>query len=129
VRPSEDFLRPLCQIWVASLSYLWQIYVRKRPEIDINFVKKNLKLGKKEFLRPAIQYLNEIWPVDKKVWPPLLYVMLKKYQFKYTIAKAVNRTLMKLTTTFKHGEIEINVVKMLLKIWNGQKKLYRLLLS
>jgi len=41
VRPSKDFLRPLCQILVASLSYLWKIYVRKRPEFDINYVKKN----------------------------------------------------------------------------------------
>ena len=24
------------------------------------------------FLRPAIQYLKEIWPARKKVWPPLL---------------------------------------------------------
>jgi len=31
------------------------------------------KKAKKNFLRPAIQYFNEIWPVRKKVWPPLLY--------------------------------------------------------
>jgi len=72
MRPSQDFLRPLCQILVASLSYLWPIYVRKRPKIDINYVKKIQNLAKKEFLRPAIQYLNAIFPVVKKVWPPLL---------------------------------------------------------
>ncbi len=25
-------------------------------------------------MRPAVQYLNEIWPVCKKVWTPLLYI-------------------------------------------------------
>jgi len=27
VRPSKDFLQPLCQILDAQLSYLWHIYV------------------------------------------------------------------------------------------------------
>jgi hypothetical protein len=56
----------------ALLSYLWQIYVRKRPKIDINYVKK---IKNKEFLWPPIQYLNEIWLIDKKVWPPLFYMI------------------------------------------------------
>jgi len=34
VRPSKDFLRPLCQILDAQLSYFWNIYVRKIPKID-----------------------------------------------------------------------------------------------
>jgi len=77
MRPSKDFLRPLCQILVASLSYLWPIYVRKRPKIDINYVKKNSKLGKKKnFCGPQYnQYLNAIWPIDKKVLPPLCYIL------------------------------------------------------
>ncbi len=73
MRPSKDFLRPPCQILVASLSYLWQIYVRKRPIIDTNYVKKKLKTRQINILRPTRQYLNEIWPVDKKVWLPLSY--------------------------------------------------------
>jgi len=37
-----------------------------------------LKINKpKNILRPAIQYLNEIWPVSKKVWPPLIYIVSK----------------------------------------------------
>jgi len=37
------------------------------------YVRKNKA---KFFLRPAIQYFNEIWPVRKKVWPPLVYTMV-----------------------------------------------------
>jgi len=35
------------------------------------YFKKNMP---KFFLQPAKQYFNEIWPVRKKVWPPLLYI-------------------------------------------------------
>jgi len=35
------------------------------------YVRKNKA---KFFLRLTIQYFNEIWPVRKKVWPPLLYM-------------------------------------------------------
>ncbi len=38
VRPSKNFLRPLCQILNAQLTYLWHTYVRKIPKIDINYV-------------------------------------------------------------------------------------------
>jgi len=31
--------------------------------------KKNMP---KKILQPAKQYLNENWPVSKKVWPPLV---------------------------------------------------------
>ncbi len=37
----------------------------------INYPKFTSKT--KKILRPAIQYFNEIWPVRKKVWPPLAY--------------------------------------------------------
>jgi len=36
------------------------------------YVRKNKA---KFFLRPAIQYFNEIWPVRKKVLPTLLYTL------------------------------------------------------
>jgi len=45
----------------------------KIPEIYINlhlYVRKNKA---NFFLRPAIQYFNEIWPARKKVWQPLVY--------------------------------------------------------
>ncbi len=39
----------------------------KIPKIYI-FMEE--KIRQKKFLRPAIQYFNEIWPARKKVWPP-----------------------------------------------------------
>ncbi len=39
--------------------------------VDINHV-----ILKEKILRPAIQYLNEICPLSKKVWPPLVYITM-----------------------------------------------------
>jgi hypothetical protein len=66
VQPAKDFLWPLCQILDAQLSYFCN---KKYPKLTsiMSYLKP------KKIFRPAIQYLNEIWPVSKKVWPPLLY--------------------------------------------------------
>ncbi len=37
---------------------------------DLNVWKKA-----KKKLQPTIQYFNEIWPIRKKVWPPLVYTV------------------------------------------------------
>ncbi len=82
VRPSKDFLRPLwCQILNAQLSYFCN---KKYPKLTsiMSYLKKNKP---KKFLRPAIQYLNEIWPVSKKVWPPLVYDKCSRNKFKLSL--------------------------------------------
>jgi len=56
---SKLFMTHLCIKYPKFTSIMWSLR------------KKNK--AKKKFLRPAIQYFNEIWPVRKKVWPPLLY--------------------------------------------------------
>ena len=38
VRPSRDFLRPLCQILDAQLSNLWHIYVWKYPKFTSIYI-------------------------------------------------------------------------------------------
>ena len=55
---SKLFMTHLCIKYPKFTSIMWSL------------CKKN---EAKKFLRPAIQYFNEIWPVRKKVWPPLLY--------------------------------------------------------
>ncbi len=40
----------------------------------MSYFKKNKP---KFFLQPPRQYFNEIWPVRKKVWPPLLYHIVR----------------------------------------------------
>jgi hypothetical protein len=66
VRPSKDFLRPLCQILDAQLSYLWCIYVWKYPKFILIYIFRKEKIRLKNFLQPALQYFNEIWPTRKK---------------------------------------------------------------
>ncbi len=69
--PPKIFCGPCDKFWLHNLAIY---YVRKIAKININYVILKEKHAKKN-LRPAKQYLNEIWPVSKKVWPPLFYIL------------------------------------------------------
>jgi len=62
-------VRPLCQILDAQLSYFCN---KKYPKLTsiMPYLKKNKP---EKILLPAIQYINENWPLSKKVWQPLAY--------------------------------------------------------
>jgi len=63
---------PCVKFWMHYLS----IFVTKKyPKLTsiTSYLKKNKP---KNCLRPAIQYLNKIWHVSKKVWPPVPCILL-----------------------------------------------------
>jgi len=69
VRPSKYFLRPLRQILGTQLSYL----CKKNTQNSHQLCHTLRKSWQKFFLQTSKQYLNEIWPVSRKVWPPLFF--------------------------------------------------------
>jgi len=66
MQSSKDFLWPLCQILDSQLRYLWCIYLWKYPKFTFIMWSLFEKILKQIFLRPPMQYFNEIWPVRKK---------------------------------------------------------------
>ncbi len=71
VRPSKDFLPPLCQIWDTQLSYLCQKNTQNWHQL-LHTIRKTRQ---KKFCGLQYNtYLNEIWPVSKKVWAPLVCI-------------------------------------------------------
>ncbi len=72
VRPSKDFLRPLCQILDAKLCYLWHINVLNTLNLH-QLCELCVKNKAKNFLRPTIQYfiiLMKFGPSEKKSGHP-----------------------------------------------------------
>ncbi len=78
--PSKISCGPCVKFWMHK----WSIFEQKNTLNWHQSCHTYRKTSQTKILWPAIQYLNEIWPVSKRVWPPLVYIVEIKVSFCHT---------------------------------------------